>query len=66
MSDPNRRISATRQSPSLLPVRRRSVPRVSRPLSRLPRITGALTATAVSEFLQMAYDIAKKAAEGDD
>ena len=34
---------------------------------RLTRLAAtALTATAVSDFLQMAYDIAKKAAEGDD
>jgi hypothetical protein len=32
-------------------------------LTRLAAVT--LTATAVSDFLQMAYDIAKKAAEGD-
>jgi len=33
---------------------------------RLTRLAAAtLTATAVSDFLQMAYDIAKKAAEGD-
>jgi hypothetical protein len=33
-------------------------------LTRLAALT--LTATAVSDFLQLAYDIAKKAAEGDD
>jgi Protein of unknown function (DUF1360) len=34
---------------------------------RLTRLAAtALTATAVSDFLQMAYDVAKKAAEGDD
>jgi hypothetical protein len=33
-------------------------------LTRLAATT--LTATAVSDFLQMAYDMAKKAAEGDD